>query len=115
MNLPEQKKTPFMTEKLTVIFFILLSLMVGALLVLFPWADFRNLSWSDNYFLVYAAREFGLTFLQPLAASGWFRGAISGLGVLNLFSAFWEMAHFNESVASLGGNQPNARRAGEKS
>jgi len=105
-----------MIEKLTVIFFILLSLIVGVWLVLFPWVDFKNLNWSDNYFLVFAAREFGLTFLQTIVASGWFRGAISGLGVLNLFFAFWEMAHFKESVASLEGNQPAAaRRADEKS
>ena len=103
-----------MVEKLTVIFFILLSLMIGVCLVLFPWVDFRNLSWSDNYFLVFAAQKFGLTFLQSIAASGWFRGAISGLGVLNLFFAFWEMAHFKEAVASLGGNPSVAQRAGKK-
>ncbi len=105
-----------MIEKLTVIFFILLSLMVGAWLILFPWVDFKNLSWSDNYFLVFAAQKLGLTFLQTIAASGWFRGAISGLGVLNLFFAFWEMAHFKENVASLESGQTiAARRADEKS
>lgn len=99
-----------MVEKLTVIFFILLSLMVGAWLILFPWVDFRNLSWSDNYFLAVAAQKLGLTFLQTFAASGWFRGAVSGLGVLNLFFAFWEMAHFKESVASLENGQSAAPR-----
>lgn len=105
-----------MVERLTVIFFILLSLMVGVWLIVFPWMDFRNLSWSDNYFLAVAAQKFGLTFLQTVAASGWFRGAISGIGVVNLFFAFWEMAHFKEAVASLESGQTAvaARRADEK-
>lgn len=105
-----------MTEKLTVILFILLSLMMGVLLVIFPWVNLNNLSWSDNYFIAVGAQKYGLTFLQTIAASGWFRGAISGLGVLNLFFAFWEMAHFKESVASLeSGQSIAARRADEKS
>lgn len=94
-----------MVERLTVIFFILLSLMVGVFLVLFPWIDFINLRWSDNYFLAVAAQKFGLTFLQSLVASGWFRGAISGVGVVNIFFAFWETAHFKESIAALAVGQ----------
>ena len=108
-----------MIEKLTVIFFILLSLMVGIWLVLFPWMDFGRLSWNDNFLLAFAVQKLGLSFLQSLVASGWFRGAVSGLGVLNLFFAFWEMAHFKESVASLENGQTIStaatRRAGEKS
>jgi len=29
---------------------------------------------------------------------------VTGLGVLNLLIAFWEMAHFNQSVKMLQGN-----------
>ena len=41
--------------------------------------------------------------LQKAVSSGWVRGAISGLGVLNLLMAFWEMANFKRSVESIEG------------
>ena len=90
-----------MIEKLTVIFFVLLFLIVGIILIVFPWVDFGIISWNDNYLLNLASEKTGLTFLQPAVGSGWFRGAVSGLGILNLFFAFWEMAHFNRSVKML--------------
>jgi hypothetical protein len=39
--------------------------------------------------------------LQTVVASGWVRGAVTGLGVLNLGMAFWEIFHFKQSVAAL--------------
>jgi hypothetical protein len=50
--------------------------------------------------------------LQKAVASGWVRGAVTGLGVLNLFIAFWEMAHFNQSVKMLEGKSD--ARAGDE-
>ncbi len=96
-----------MVEKLTVIFFVLLFLLVGATLVVFPWVNFGAVSWSNNYLLALFAQKTGLTFLPDAVASGWFRGAVSGIGVLNLFFAFWETAHFKQSVESLGGASAN--------
>jgi len=93
-----------MVEKLTVIFFVLLFLIVGIILIVFPWVDFGIISWGDNYLLTLAAQKTGLTFLQTAVASGWFRGAVSGLGILNLFFAFWEMAHFKRNVEMLAGD-----------
>ncbi len=94
-----------MIEKLTVIFFVLLFLMAGVILILLPWVNVGNISdWGDNYFLAFVAQKTGLPFLRTAVASGWFRGAVSGLGVLNLFFAFWEMAHFKQSVEMLGGS-----------
>lgn len=92
-----------MIEKLTVIFFVLLFLLVGIILIVFPWVDFGIITWNDNYLLTLISQKTGLTFLQPTVASGWFRGAVSGLGILNLFFAFWEMAHFNRNVEMLAG------------
>ena len=98
-----------MVEKLTVIFFVLLFLMVGIILILFPWMNFGILSWSNNYFLAFAAQKTGLTDLPAWVASGWFRGAVSGLGVLNLFFAFWELAHFDRNVRMLAADGKSER------
>lgn len=92
-----------MTARVTLIVFILLSLMVGVCLTLVPWVSrFPVMSdWGDNYLLVYASTKAGVPALRQTVASGWVRGAVTGLGVLNLIIAFWEIAHFNRSVRQL--------------
>jgi ABC-type uncharacterized transport system YnjBCD permease subunit len=92
-----------MTAKVTLIIFILLSLMVGVCLTLVPWVSrFPVMSdWGDNYLLVYAASQTGVPALRQAVASGWVRGAVTALGVLNLIIAFWEIANFNRSVRQL--------------
>lgn len=102
-----------MAAKLSVIFFIVLCLEVGAFLTIAPWYPIFHLSdWGDNFLLLYAARKMGLMSLQHAVASGWVRGAVSGLGLLNLFMAFWEMAHFNQTVRYLQGEiaRPTAKK-----
>jgi hypothetical protein len=57
--------------------------------------------WGNNYFLLYAARKTGIQGLQSVVASGWVRGAVSGVGILNLGIAFWEIFNFKRTVAAL--------------
>lgn len=93
-----------MVEKLTVVFFILLCFLLGLSLTLFPWFNLNGIGdWSDNYLLAFVSEKAGLPILKSAVSSNWFRGAVTGLGILNLFIAFWEMAHFNENVAMLEG------------
>lgn len=102
-----------MASRLSVIFFIVLCLEVGIVLTFLPWIHPFGLSdWADNYLLLYAARKTGLMSLQHAMASGWVRGAVSGLGVLNLLMAFWEMAHFKQTVGYLQGE--TARTSAKK-
>ena len=67
-----------LTRLLHVVFFI----EVGLLLIVLPWSGF----WERNYF-VYA-----LPFLEPLFLSAYFRGAVTGIGFLNLAAGFGEMS-----------------------
>ena len=95
-----------MVARLTVIFFIVLCLMLGIFLTLLPWMSFGVIGdWGDNYFIGVITQATGLPVLQRAFASNWFRGAITGLGILNLFVAFWELAHFRESVQTLESNE----------
>ena len=76
-----------MIEKLTVIFFVILCILLGTYLILSPWTGvFGN--WNDNFFLVFLTEKAGLTFLPGIVGSTWFRGGVTGLGVLNLLMAF---------------------------
>jgi len=93
-----------MSAKLSVIFYIILCLEIGLVLTLAPWIPqgFFGLSdWGNNYFLLYAARKTGFYALQSVVASGWVRGAVTGVGLLNLGIAFWEIFTFKQTVSAL--------------
>lgn len=91
-----------MAAKLTVIFFVILFLLAGITLTLAPWLSIGLIGdWSNNFFLAFAVEKTGWTSLHEIVASNWFRGAITGFGVLNLLLAFWEMAHFKRSVEMI--------------
>ncbi|HEX8291567.1 MAG TPA: hypothetical protein VF570_07430 [Pyrinomonadaceae bacterium] len=93
-----------MASRLTVIFYILLCLEAGVFLTLLPWWQPWGMGdWGDNFFLVMVAQKTGLVGLQRAVASGWVRGAVSGIGLLNLAMAFWEIFHFRETVRRLQG------------
>jgi len=91
-----------MASRLTVIFYIVLCLEAGIFLTVLPWWQPWGMGdWGDNYFLVVAAHKVGLSGLQHAVASGWVRGAVTGLGLLNLAMAFWEMFNFRDTVRRL--------------
>ena len=95
-----------MVARLTVIFFIIACFLMGVYLTLLPWFSFNGLSdWGDNYLLVFVSEKAGLPILKNAVASGWVRGAVTGLGVLNLLIAFWELAHFDQAVKMLEGKE----------
>ena len=104
-----------MASRLTVIFFIILCLEAGLVLTVAPWVQWFGMGdWGNNYFLVYAAHKTGIVGLQRVVASGWVRGAVTGLGLLNLAMAFWEMFHFRQTVRRLqGADAPDAARLPE--
>ena len=93
-----------MSAKLSVIFYIVLCLEIGIVLTLLPWIPQGTLGlsdWGNNYFLLYAARKTGSYTLQTVVASGWVRGAVTGVGLLNIAIAFWEIFHFRQTVRAL--------------
>jgi len=92
--------------QLSVVLYIILCLEIGIVLVLFPWVPQGTFwgmlsDWGNNYFLLYVARKTGIHALQTVVASGWMRGAVSGIGLLNIGIAFWEIFHFKETVHTL--------------
>jgi hypothetical protein len=96
-----------MVERLTVIFFIVLCLLLGLNLILLPWVSVGMIGdWGNNYLLAFLSEKSGLPMIRQAVSSTWFRGAITGLGIVNLLIAFWEISHFDQSVQLLKGNQP---------
>ena len=102
-----------MSAKLSVIFYIILCLEIGIFLTVLPWwpqGMWGISDWGNNYFLLYAARKTGIVGLQAVVASGWVRGAVSGVGLLNLGIAFWEIFNFKRTVTALQ-NETSARKS----
>jgi hypothetical protein len=103
-----------MSAKLSVIFYIILCLEIGIFLTVLPWwpqGMWGISDWGNNYFLLYAARKTGIQGLQAVVASGWVRGAVSGVGILNLGIAFWEIFNFKRTVAALQNQMSPAKRS----
>jgi len=100
-----------MSAKISVVFYIILCLEIGIFLTVLPWwpQGMLGLSdWGNNYFLLYAARKTGYYGLQAVVASGWVRGAVTGVGLLNLGIAFWEIFNFKQTVRALQGQTADA-------
>ncbi|MEW6730395.1 MAG: hypothetical protein AB1489_03550 [Acidobacteriota bacterium] len=93
-----------MSAKLTVIFYILICFEIGALLVFLPWYSY----WNDNYFLYYAASQLHWQGLIELMHSGYMRGAVSGLGVINLLIGGWEILNFKRTVKAISEEEKQA-------
>lgn len=94
-----------MIARLILCYFIVFCLAMGIILTLLPWFNFIG-DWGDNYLLAVVVQKTGMPGLQRAVASGWVRGAVTGLGILNIFIAFWEIAHFSHNVKVLEGKIP---------
>jgi hypothetical protein len=90
-----------MASRLSVIFYILLCLEIGLALVILPWYQPFGSDWGSNFFLLWMVKKTGWQGLQTIIASGWTRGAVSGLGALNIFLAFREILNFRQSVNDI--------------
>ncbi|SRR5581483_3553281 len=68
-------------QRLSAVLFILFCLELGLFLVIFPWSEW----WEFNFFASLAPEW------HRYWTSSYFRGAVSGLGVLNLYISFTEL------------------------
>ncbi len=87
------------SAKLTLVLFIMVCFEIGFLLVFLPW----HRSWQDNNFLYYLTDVLNAPRLRTVVLSGYFRGAVTGLGVINILIGFREILGFRESVRAIGG------------
>ncbi|HEY7911171.1 MAG TPA: hypothetical protein VIG62_04580 [Blastocatellia bacterium] len=87
------------SSKLTLVFFILICLEIGILLVLLPWV--QDPAWDENYLLVVIADKMNMPFVADVMRSGYARGAVTGLGLLNILMGVWEIVHFKKTTRAL--------------
>jgi hypothetical protein len=73
-------------RRLGVLLFVFICATIGVMLMIVPWRP----EWSENPLLLsYPA-------LHDLVASGFTRGLVTGLGVVNVWIGFWEALQYRE-------------------
>ena len=105
-----------MSSRLSVVFYIIVCLEIGIVLTVLPWVPHGWLGlsdWGSNYFLLLAAHKTGYG-VQRFVASGWVRGAVSGIGIVNLAMGFWELLHFRQTVRLLDSGPPPVESSRQK-
>jgi hypothetical protein len=85
-----------MSAKITVVFFIAICFEIGALLVILPWLEYP--SWTENYLLIATVDKLQYNWLATVVKSGYLRGAVTGLGLLNIALGLWEIINFKSTV-----------------
>ena len=73
-------------RRIGVLFFVFLCATLGVMLMIVPWRP----EWSDNPLLLPCPT------LRDLVGSGFTRGLVTGLGLLNVWIGFWEALQYRE-------------------
>jgi len=89
-----------MSSKITIIFFILICFEIGLLLVVLPWLSYP--SWNENHLLLLVAEKLHFSSLVRFVTSGYVRGAVTGLGLLNIWIGILEIINFRKTVQYFG-------------
>lgn len=99
-----------MSAKITVIVYILICFEVGILLLILPW---KPAYWEDNFFLYFITSKLNASWIPTLLTSGYVKGVVTGIGVLNILAGLRDIFRFRESVASLAalGNAENDKES----
>ena|SRR5579872_2090203 len=87
---PAASRARVWAHRIGLVIYVAISIWVGMVLLLVPWSRL----WTDNGLLLH-----NLT-LRAFALNGFVRGAISGLGLINLWLAIWEGVHYHDPAAS---------------
>ncbi|PYX05852.1 MAG: hypothetical protein DMG85_14520 [Acidobacteria bacterium] len=78
-------------RRLAVLTFVFVYASVGVFLVILPWRP----EWTHNHLLL------SYPGLRQFIASGFVRGVVSGLGMLDIWIGFWEAVHYREEKRSF--------------
>lgn len=78
-------------RRLAVLMFVFMCASVGVFLVILPWRP----EWTHNHLLL------SYPGLRQFIASGFVRGVVSGLGMLDIWIGFWEAVHYREEKRSF--------------
>jgi hypothetical protein len=68
-------------HKISALLFIIFCLEIGVVLLVLPWSEY----WDNNFFATWTPK------VRDLWESAYMRGAVSGLGIVNVYISFTEL------------------------
>lgn len=83
-------------EKAAALLFVLLCFEIGVFLLIFPWVPAWSRSWFSNLDFELLGRSW-----ESVWDSAWFRGAVSGIGLVNIFISLVEVFRLRRFAAPL--------------
>ncbi len=78
---------PVWLQRMSLVVLVIFCFYIGGLLVLLPW---NTRWWVENGWLQ------GHPAVDAIAQQGWFRGLVSGLGLLDIWIGISEMIHYRD-------------------
>jgi hypothetical protein len=84
-----ERRTRPWYSKLLAICFVLFCFEIGVFLVVFPWMDVWELNSAASY----------ASWLRDIWGNPFFRGALSGLGLVNIYISFLEIIRLVRGAA----------------
>jgi hypothetical protein len=81
-------------HKLSGLLYVVLCFEVGLFLLFFPWSDYWRPNWMGSW-----SPEWGLLWMNP-----YFRGAVSGLGLINVYYSVIEAFQLRRFSAGTADN-----------
>ena len=84
-----------MWTRILLVLFVLFCLELGLLLVVLPWTEL----WEQNALLAW------FPSLRPVLLNSYLRGAISGLGLLNIWVGLSDAMHFRRHVDRISADE----------
>jgi len=86
-SLPRSRSTGrIWLRRVGVLFFVFVCATIGVMLMILPWRP----EWSDNPLLL------PYPVFRGIVSTGFFRGLVTGLGLLNVWIGFWEALRYSE-------------------
>jgi hypothetical protein len=86
-NVPERPgRGAIWTQRLFLLIFVVFCIELGMLLVVLPWTKV----WTENNFLL------DHPALRHFVGQQFVRGAVSGLGLVDIWIGLWEAVHYRE-------------------
>lgn len=82
-------------EKAAALLFVLLCFEIGVFLMVFPWVPAWSRSWFSNLDFAVLGRTW-----EAVWDSTWFRGAVSGVGVVNVMISLVEVVRLRRYASA---------------
>jgi hypothetical protein len=83
---PPEYVEPIWMRRTKLIIFVMACIYLGIILVILPWND----AWTQNGLM------HRYPTLREIAMNNFFRGAMTGLGFVNIWLGVWEAVHYRE-------------------